>query len=139
MIATRVVSMCILPGPSRQCWYTRKDLYMALIGFLKRVGVHEISKIDVIFKERIVLPKNDNLLTLSFKGPPPRTTETASSLSDGLRRLIIQSDTMMRGALNNRQEFQDKRGLPGGTFVKHAMSRLDGMSILIIGPEDLLT
>lgn len=100
----------LLRNDSRDNATQRKDLYMALIGFLKRVGVHEISKIDVIFKERIVLPKNDNLLTLSFKGPPPRTTETASSLSDGLRRLIIQSDTMMRGALNNRQEFQDKRG-----------------------------
>ncbi|KAH9868593.1 hypothetical protein J1614_007665 [Plenodomus biglobosus] len=88
----------------------RKNLYMALIGFLKRVGVHQVSKDDVIFKERMVLPNDENLLALSFKGPPSRTTETASSLSEGLERLGIQSDTMMRGALNNRQEFSDKRG-----------------------------
>ncbi|KAI8937809.1 hypothetical protein NX059_005506 [Plenodomus lindquistii] len=88
----------------------RKELYMALINFLKRVGVHTVSKDDVIFSERIVLPRNENLLSLSFKGSLPRITERASSLADGLQRLNIQSDMMMRGALNNRREFQDKRG-----------------------------
>ncbi|KAF2856890.1 hypothetical protein T440DRAFT_12884 [Plenodomus tracheiphilus IPT5] len=88
----------------------RKSLYMALISFLKRVGVHEVSKNNVIFSERIDLPLNNNLLNLSIKGPPPQTMETASSLADGLRRLNVQSDTMMRGAINNRNEFQDQRG-----------------------------
>lgn len=88
----------------------RKDLYTALISFLKRVGVHDVSKHDVIFSERLVLAPDDSLLTLSFKGPPPRAMDKASSLATGLRRLNIQSDTMMRGALNNRREFQDNTG-----------------------------
>ena len=88
----------------------RTDLYMALIAFLKRVGVHTASKQDVIFNDRVVLPDNVNLLTLSFTGASSKASETASSLADGLRRLNIQSDMMMRGAQKARNEFQDKLG-----------------------------
>jgi hypothetical protein len=31
----------------------RTDLYMALIGFLKRVGVHEVSKKEAMYNERV--------------------------------------------------------------------------------------
>jgi hypothetical protein len=88
----------------------RSTLYMALISFLKRVGVHEASKQEVIFDERMVLPANDNLLSLSFSGVLPKPRDTASSLADGLRRLNIQSDMMMEGAQKVRSEFQDQRG-----------------------------
>ncbi|CAO2657500.1 Nn.00g036260.m01.CDS01 [Neocucurbitaria sp. VM-36] len=88
----------------------RTDLYMALIAFLKRVGVHEVSKQEVIFDDRVVMPDNVNLLTLSFSGAPSKTYETASSLADGLRRLNIQSDMMMRGAQKARNEFKDQQG-----------------------------
>ncbi|KAF1841881.1 uncharacterized protein K460DRAFT_265254, partial [Cucurbitaria berberidis CBS 394.84] len=88
----------------------RTDLYMALITFLKRVGVHEVSKQEVIFNDRVILPDTVNLLTLSFTGAPSKAGETASSIADGLRRLNIQCDMMMHGAQKARQEFQDQRG-----------------------------
>ncbi|KAL6712569.1 hypothetical protein ACN47E_000446 [Coniothyrium glycines] len=88
----------------------RSGVYTAMIAFLKRVGVHDISKAKVVFSERMVLPVKDNLLTLSFGAPPTRSGETASSIAEGLQRLNIQSEIMMRGAQKARNEFIDKQG-----------------------------
>ncbi|KAJ4374022.1 hypothetical protein N0V83_002761 [Neocucurbitaria cava] len=115
LVVSRILSKAaeLLRNDSLDNATQRTDLYMALITFLKRVGVHDVSKQEVIFDDRLVLPENVNLLTLSFSGahpPPDRTKETASSLADGLRRLNIQSDMMMRGAQNARNEFKDQPG-----------------------------
>jgi hypothetical protein len=88
----------------------RRDLYMALISFLKRIGVHEISKKEAMYNERVVLPHTVNLLTLSFGGPNPGTSNTASSLVDCLRKLNIQSAMMMQNAQQHRNEFRDSKG-----------------------------
>jgi hypothetical protein len=87
----------------------RTDLYMALISFLKRVGVHEVSKQEAMYDERIVLPDTVNLLTLSFGGECSRSS-TASSLAECLHKLNIQCDMMMRNAQRLRSEFKDQRG-----------------------------
>jgi hypothetical protein len=88
----------------------RKNMYMAFIGFLKRVGVHPISKQEAMYSERVVLPDTTNLLTMSFGDPVSRCGGTASSLAECLRKLNIQSDLMMRNALRLRKEFSDKQG-----------------------------
>ncbi|KAL1796375.1 hypothetical protein ACET3X_004915 [Alternaria dauci] len=187
----------------------RKNLYMAFFGFLRNVGVHELSKQAVMFDERVVLPDTINLLTLSFQGLPGKVSgQKGSALAENLRNLNIQSQVMLNGAQRSRHEFQDeqstdllwlcreisdlsqylqigdggagpkdhgiievpddqiwpifcfareaqaitqsprgrikrlitevttlKTGLSSGIYVKHAMSRLDVMKILITGPE----
>jgi hypothetical protein len=90
----------------------RRDLYTALISFLKRVGVHEISKQDVMYNERVSRPNTVNLLSLSFGGLTSTTIagNTASSLAECLRKLKIQSDMMMQNAQRLKHEFKDQRG-----------------------------
>jgi hypothetical protein len=89
----------------------RKDLYMAFFGFLRNVGVHEVSKQAVMFSERVVWPDNVNLLSLSFNGLPPNAaSHMASSLAENLRNLNVQSEVMLSGAQRARQEFQDQQG-----------------------------
>jgi baculoviral IAP repeat-containing protein 6 len=90
----------------------RRDLYMALIDFLKRVAVHEVSKKDVMYSERICQPNTVDLLYISFGGSNSTTavSSTSSSLAECLRKLNIQSDMMMQNAQRLRHEFKDQRG-----------------------------
>ena len=88
----------------------RKNLYMAFFGFLRNVGVHELSKKAVMFNERVVLPDTINLLTLSFQGLPGNVSgEKVSALANNLRNLNIQSQVMLSGAQRSRHEFQDEQ------------------------------
>lgn len=70
----------------------RKDLYMALIGFVQVVGTHDATKTKAMYGDRIVWPDKVNLLVLSFAGPGNSRSETGSSLASGLRNLNIQSE-----------------------------------------------
>ena len=90
----------------------RKYLYMALISFLKRVGVHEVSKKEVMYEERVSRPNTVNLLSLSFGGSLSATEaeNTASPLAECLGKLNIQSDMMMQNAQRLKHEFKDQRG-----------------------------
>jgi hypothetical protein len=88
----------------------RKDLYMALVGFLRVVGTHESTKRKVMFGERVVWPDSSNLLTLSFQGAGKLRCSTGSSLANGLKNLTVQSDIMLFGALSSKPEFKDKAG-----------------------------
>ena len=63
-----------------------------------------------MYDVRVVLPDTVNLLTLSFGGPNPGTSKTASSLAECLRKLNIQSDMMMRNAQQHRNEFRNSKG-----------------------------
>ncbi|KAL6163048.1 hypothetical protein ACJQWK_10644 [Exserohilum turcicum] len=88
----------------------RSDLYMALIRFLKRVGVHSISKQEVMYTDRVVFPDTVNLLTLALKSTTAGTASTASPLAECLRKLNLQSSMMIRNAQRLRTEFTDVRG-----------------------------
>ena len=88
----------------------RKDLYMALVGFLRVVGTHEATKEKVVYGERIVWPDTVNLLVLSFQGAGGNRSQTGSSLAAGLRNLSIQSEIMLKGAMGAKKEFSDQRG-----------------------------
>jgi hypothetical protein len=88
----------------------RTELYMALISFLKRVGVHEVSKQKVMYNDRVVFPNDVSLLTLSFEVAAASSSGTASSLAECLRKLNMQSSMMMDNAQRLRAEFTDARG-----------------------------
>jgi hypothetical protein len=88
----------------------RKDLYMALVGFLRVVGTHEATKQKVVYSERVVWPGDVNILALSFQGPGSSRCQAGSSLADGLQNLNIQSEVMLKGALGARKEFADQQG-----------------------------
>jgi hypothetical protein len=88
----------------------RKELYMALVGFLQVVGTHEATKQKVVYSERIVWPDTINLLVLSFQGPGKNRSQTGSSLASGLRNLHIQSEVMLKGAMGAKKEFADQQG-----------------------------
>ncbi|KAF2003812.1 hypothetical protein P154DRAFT_485989 [Amniculicola lignicola CBS 123094] len=90
----------------------RKDLYHATLGFLRIIGMHPLTAAKAVFNERERLPEDINLATLSFRGLPraQKTNDTASSLADCLRNLNIQSNMMLKGAKNNRDEFQTHEG-----------------------------
>jgi hypothetical protein len=88
----------------------RKELYMALVGFLQVVGTQDATKQKVVYSERIVWPDTVNLLVLSFQGPGKNRSQTGSSLASGLRNLNIQSEVMLKGALGAKKEFADQQG-----------------------------
>jgi hypothetical protein len=89
----------------------RRNLYDALVGFLRTIGTHEVTSKETMFSEREVMPDSVNLLTLSFEGKPRgMRKDTASSLADFLRNLNIQSNIMMKGALENKKEFDNQDG-----------------------------
>jgi hypothetical protein len=89
----------------------RRDLYDALLGFLRNIGTHQAMSKEVMFSERLVMPGAINLFTLSFRGVPKGVKEEpSSSLADLLRNLNIQSNMMMKGALNNQEEFKNQEG-----------------------------
>ncbi|KAF2132368.1 hypothetical protein P153DRAFT_275574, partial [Dothidotthia symphoricarpi CBS 119687] len=84
----------------------RKGLYSALLAFLRTIGAHGGVAGRAMFAERSV--REENLLTLSFSGGGGSSGERASSLADGLRKLNIQSNMMLKGAQNNKHEFQNQ-------------------------------
>jgi hypothetical protein len=88
----------------------RKDLYKALICFLRVTGTHEATKDKAVYSERTVWPGNINLLTLSFHGSGSIQSEAGSSLAAGLRNLNIQREVMLKSALGARKEFTDQQG-----------------------------
>ncbi|KAF2643386.1 hypothetical protein P280DRAFT_539388 [Massarina eburnea CBS 473.64] len=88
----------------------RKGLYDALLGFLRTIGTHKVIK-RAMFSERETFPDAVNLFTLSFNGTPQDARKgSGPSLADLLRNLNLQSNVMMKGAQNNKKEFNDQDG-----------------------------
>ncbi|KAF1913810.1 hypothetical protein BDU57DRAFT_417537, partial [Ampelomyces quisqualis] len=88
----------------------RKDLYMALVGFLRVIGTHEATKAKAMYNDRVVWPDSVNILTLSFMGPGQNRSQAGSSLASGLRNLNAQSEIMLKQATKMRSEFSDQDG-----------------------------
>ncbi|KAF2467196.1 uncharacterized protein BDR25DRAFT_395341 [Lindgomyces ingoldianus] len=91
----------------------RKDLYQALLNFLRAIGNHHVTASKTMFSERVLRPDTVNLLTLSFGGNPgsgKAKEDTSSSLGDCLRNLNLQSNMMLQGAQLNEKEFRNQEG-----------------------------
>ncbi|KAF2192575.1 hypothetical protein K469DRAFT_654226 [Zopfia rhizophila CBS 207.26] len=90
----------------------RKDIYQALLSFLRRIGTHPITAQKTVFSERVVRDDTVNLLTLSFQsgGYGKAKEDKMSSLADSLRNLNIQSNVMLSGAQRNENEFRTTEG-----------------------------
>jgi hypothetical protein len=89
----------------------RKNLHHALFWLLRNIAAHEAMSNEAIFSERLVMSDDINLITLSSRGVPEGLREeTATSLADHLRNLNIQSNIILQGALNNKNEFGNEEG-----------------------------
>ncbi|KAF2270792.1 hypothetical protein CC78DRAFT_588598 [Lojkania enalia] len=91
----------------------RKELYQALLSFLRVIGTHPITASKTMYSERIVRPDTVNLLNLSFQkgvGALDQKQETTASLGDCLRNLNLQSSIMLQGAQKNEGEFRTQEG-----------------------------
>lgn len=113
LLDSKILNYCaeLLRNDSLDDASKRKDLYQALLNFLRIIGTHHITANLTMFKERPVHPDSVNILTLSFArndhGPGKETT---ISLADGLRNLNIQSNIMLKNAARNEQEFKTNEG-----------------------------
>ncbi|ORY19734.1 hypothetical protein BCR34DRAFT_551599 [Clohesyomyces aquaticus] len=89
----------------------RKELYQALLTFLRAIGTHPATAKQTLFSERVLRPDTVSLLPLSFGSNTGKDKEdTSSSLEDCLRNLNTQSNMMLRGAQLNPQEFYNQEG-----------------------------
>lgn len=107
----------------------RKGVYQALMGFLRTIGTHKAMSRATVFEERRVM--GEDLLTLSFGGGKGGKMEVASSLAEGLRKLNVQSEVMLKGALGNKQEFRDQRG----TDMLWLCRQISDLSTYLLGKE----
>lgn len=116
LLSSKILNYCaeLLRNDSLEDATKRKELYQALLNVLRILGQHPVTAQKIVYTERVLRPDAVNIVTLSFQGNAAGTRrgneDTTSSLADGLRNLNVQSNIMLKGAMNNQKEFHTQEG-----------------------------
>jgi len=113
LLSSKLLDFCaeLLRNDSLDDASKRKALYDALLNLLRVVGTHPVTAAPVIFQERPVRTKDENILSISFQQHGPvLIKETSTSLAEGLKNLSTQSVSMLKQASVNEREFHSDEG-----------------------------
>jgi hypothetical protein len=95
---SKIMNYCteLLRNDSLQDATNRKNLYQALVSFLRTLGEHYYTASGAIYNERSLRDNKFNLLVLSFHEFPGVSNKKTTSIMDSLSNLNTQSELVLQ-------------------------------------------
>lgn len=110
LMGSKVLNYCaeLLRNDSLEDVTGRRDIYSAVLGFLRTIGYH-FSTSCALFGGRPVSPDAINIFTVSFS-VVANPTDITYPLAESLRNLNTQSIIILRNARRNENDFRTEEG-----------------------------